>query len=142
MAVDARTLARIHRVRTLQLTLARAEDLRAQGAIATETAMSARIAQLAEAVAPASADAVTLVAAAHYRERLNVSALAAVARVRAAEADAHRAAAHARTAKQDQSAVEKLIERAGRDAVRREMRALEEVGLSKVGAGRKRHDPC
>ena len=46
-------------------------------------------------------------------------------------------AAHSRAAKQDQGAVEKLMERAGRDAVRREMRALEEVGL-----GRKRHGPC
>jgi hypothetical protein len=134
---DARTLQRIHRVRTLQLTLARAEELRAQSAVATETALSGRIAQLAEAVAPISGDAVTLVAAAHYRERLGISAIAAATRVRAAEADAERAAAHSRAAKQDQSAVEKLMERAGRDAVRREMRALEEVGL-----GRKRHDPC
>ncbi len=137
MAADARTLARIHRVRTLQLTLARAEEMRAHGAVATETALSGRIAQLAEAVAPVSGDAVTLVAAAHYRERLNVSALAAQARVRMAEADARRAAAHSRSAKQDQGAVEKLMERAGRDTVRREMRALEEVGL-----GRKRHGPC
>ncbi|HEX8382268.1 MAG TPA: hypothetical protein VF592_02725 [Sphingomonas sp.] len=137
MAADARTLARIHRVRTLQLTLARAEESRARDAVATETAMSARIAQLAEAVAPVSGGAVTLGAAAHYRERLNSSALAAAARVRAAEADAGRAAQGARGARQDQSAVEKLIERAGRDTVRREMRELEQVGL-----GRKRHGPC
>ncbi len=137
MAADARTLARIHRVRTLQLTLARAEEARAQGAVATETALSARIAGLAEAVAPVSGDAVGLVAAAHYRDRLHASALAAAGRVRSAEADARRAAAHARTARQDQGAVEKLIERAGRDTVRRELRALEEVG-----AGRKRHGPC
>ncbi|WP_375429232.1 hypothetical protein [uncultured Sphingomonas sp.] len=137
MATHARTLARIHRVRTLQLTLARAEEARARGTVATETALSTRIAQLAEAVAPVSGDALTLVAAAHYRERLGVSALAAVARVGAAEADVHRAVAHARTTKQGQGAVEKLMERAGREAVRRDMRALEEVGL-----GRKRHDPC
>ncbi|WP_375402227.1 hypothetical protein [uncultured Sphingomonas sp.] len=137
MATDARTLARIHRVRTLQLTLARAEEARARNTVATETALSARVAQLAEAVAPVSGDAVTLVAAAHYRERLGVSALAAIARVGAAEADVYRAAAHARAAKQDQSAVEKLIERGGRDAVARERRAQEEAG-----PGRKRHDPC
>ena len=51
MPADARALGRIHRVRTLQLTLARAEESRAQGAVATETALSGRIAQLAEAVA-------------------------------------------------------------------------------------------
>lgn len=137
MPADARTLGRIHRVRTLQLTLARAEEIRAHGAVATETALSGRIAQLAEAVAPVSGDAVALVAAAHYRERLGLSALAAQARVRAAEADALRAAAHSRAARHDQGAVEKLMERAAHDEVRREMRALEEVGL-----GRKRHGPC
>ena len=35
MSADARTLHRIHRVRTLQLTLARAEEMRVQGAVAT-----------------------------------------------------------------------------------------------------------
>lgn len=137
MAADARTLGRIHRVRTLQLTLARAEEIRAQGVVATETALSGRIAQLAAAVAPVSGDAVSLAAGAHYRDRLDASALAAAARVRAAEADADRAAAGARAARQDQGAVEKLMERAARDAVRRAMRALEETGPA-----RKRHGPC
>lgn len=131
------TLGRIHRVRTLQLTLARAEEARADAQVATEAALSARIAQLAGAVAPVSGDAVALGAAAHYRERLQRSAHAAANRVRAAEADAARAAEGARAAKRDQSAVEKLLERARADALRRAMRQLEETPPA-----RKRHDPC
>lgn len=129
-------LGRIHRVRTLQLTLARAEEARAHAQVATETALSARIAQLAEAVAPASGSAATLLAASHYRERLHNSAVAAANRVRGAEAEAARAAEGARAAKRDQSAVEKLIDRARAEALRCEMRALEDA------PSRKRHDPC
>ena len=44
-------LNRIHRVRTLQLTLARADEARANAQVATESALSERIAQLAGAVA-------------------------------------------------------------------------------------------
>lgn len=133
----ASRLGRIHRVRTLQLTLARGEEARAKAQVATEAALSQRIAQLAEAVAPASGTAVTLLAASRYRERLHHSAEAAADRVRTAESDAERAAESARAAKRDQSAVEKLIERARAEATRREARALEDAPQHK-----KRHDPC
>ena len=48
----AKTLARIHRVRTLQLGLTRADEARAHDKFASEQALSGRIALLAEAVAP------------------------------------------------------------------------------------------
>lgn len=130
-------LRRIHRVRTLQLTLARAAEARAQAQVATEVALAQRIAQLADAVASTSGSAATLLAQSHYRDRLNTSALAAANRVRAAEAEAARSVKDARAAEQDRTAVEKLLDRAGRDALRREMRALEDQP-----ATRKRHGPC
>ena len=62
--------------------------------------------------APLPGSATSLIAAAHYRERLHQSAFAAERRV----ADAQRGLDHARSAtqeaKRDQSAIEKLIERA------------------------------
>lgn len=133
----ANQLKRIHRVRTLQLTLARAEEARAYAQVATEQALSARIAQLADAVAPASGSAVTLLAASRYRDRLVKSAEAAANRVRTAESDAARAAEGTRAAKRDQSAVEKLLERARADALRREVRTLQDQP-----ATRKRHGTC
>ena len=136
MASD-RTLARIHRVRTLQLTLARAEEARTRAQVATEQTLSQRIAQLAEAVAPTSGSAVTLLAQSHYRERLNRSAQTAANRVRQAEVEASRAVEGTRAAKRDQTAVEKLIERARTVELRREARALEDQPVA-----RKRHDPC
>lgn len=133
---DRKQLGRIHRVRTLQLTLARAEEARAHDRHATETALAARVVQLADAAVSGSGGAAALGAAAHYRERLHQSAHQLAHRVRAAEADAARAAEDARAAKRDQGAVEKLIERADADLLRRAMRALEELGE------RKRHGPC
>ena len=139
---DARekTLARIHRVRTLQLGLTRADEARAHDKFASESALSARISSLAAAVAPVpqSAVAVSLGATAHYRERLQQSAAAAIDRVRSAEYQVERAGDATRSAKRDQSAVEKLIARAQADAVIRELRALEDApAFRKI-----RHDPC
>lgn len=131
------TLGRIHRVRTLQLTLARAEEARAHAQVATERALSERIAQLAGAVEPASGTAVTLLAQARYRERLHASAEAAAGRVARAEAGADRAAEGARAAERDRKAVEKLLERDRADALRRALRALEDQPLRG-----KRHGPC
>jgi flagellar FliJ protein len=131
----AKTLARIHRVRTLQLGLTRAHDK-----AASEQALSTRITGLATAVAPVeqTAVAVSLGASAHYRERLQHSADAAVERVRSAEYQVARATDATRAAQRDQSAVEKLIARAQADAVIRELRALEEApAVRKI-----RHDPC
>ena len=139
---DARekTLARIHRVRTLQLGLTRADEARAHDKVASESALSARISSLAAAVAPVpqTAVAVSLGASAHYRERLQQSADAAIDRVRSAEYQVERAGDATRSAKRDQSAVEKLIARAQADAVIRELRALEDApAFRKI-----RHDPC
>lgn len=129
MALDPRRLARVHRVRTLQLGLAQADETRANEKVASEAALSARIRSLADAVSPqpAAHGAVSLAAAAHYRERLHQSAMAADDRVRAAEAFAARSAEATRVAKRDQTAAEKLLDRsrAARDAAER--RAMEDA---------------
>lgn len=133
-------LERILRVRTLQLGLVRAEEAQAHERLASETALRERIAQLAAAVAPEAerAGAFTLMAAAHYRDRLNQSADAAVARERHAATGVEHATQATLEAKRDQSAVEKLIaRRAAGDAIK-DMRALEEAPVAK----RVRHDPC
>ena len=137
---DARKLARIHRVRTLQLGLVRADEARAHERMTSEAALAQRIGQLAAAVAPApeAGARFSLAASAYYRERLHQSAAAADARVRAAELGAERAAEATRAAQRDQSAVEKLMARADAATVIKEIRALEEAPASR----RKRHDPC
>jgi len=62
-------------------------------------------------------------------------------RVDTAELMVNRAAEATRSAKRDQSAIEKLLERARRAAVAKDMRALEETPpVSPLKA--KRHDPC
>lgn len=124
-------LGRLLRVRTLQLDMVRAGEVAAREKVAGEEALRARIAQLAQGVAPSPAptpgSATTLIAAAHYRERLHQSAVAAEHRI----AEAQRGLAHARAAtqeaKRDQSAIEKLIERAEANAARKAMRALEDM---------------
>lgn len=141
MAASAKQLARLHRVRTLQLNLTRADEARAHATHASEAALSARIASLAEAVSPvhgSTSAAVSMGAAAHYRERLWTSAIAAADRVRAAEHHAGLATQATQSARRDQSAVEKLIDRADAAALMKAMRALEEQAPS----GRNRHDPC
>ncbi|TCP95464.1 hypothetical protein C8J46_11354 [Sphingomonas sp. PP-F2F-A104-K0414] len=135
-----KTLARIHRVRTLQLGLTRADEARAHDKFASEKLLSGRIALLVEAVAPVHETqvAVSLGAAAHYRERLQKSADAAVERMQAAEHHVDRAAEATRAAKRDQTAVEKLLARADADAVLKAIRAMEESPAFR----RVRHDPC
>ncbi len=138
----AKKLGRLHRVRTLQLDMVRASEVAAREKVAAEQTLRARIESLAQGVAPAPAplpgSATSLIAAAHYRERLHQSAFAAERRV----VDAQRGLDHARSAtqeaKRDQSAIEKLIERAEANAARRAMRALEDM----PAIPRKRHDPC
>ncbi|WP_353203206.1 hypothetical protein [Sphingomonas sp.] len=133
-------LDRILRVRTLQLGLVQAEDSRAQERAASEALLKARIAQLVAGVAPASEPvaAFSLVAAAHFRERLHQSAEAAEGRLRAAQAVAERAAEATREARRDQSAIEKLIARADAEAVVKAIRAMEAMPPSR----KIRHDPC
>ncbi|SEM95014.1 hypothetical protein SAMN05192583_1631 [Sphingomonas gellani] len=137
---NPKKLARIHRVRTLQLGLTRAEEMRAGEKLDSEAALSARIAGLVDAVSPVaqSASAFSLGASAHYRERLHQSALAAAQREQNARLLLERSAEATRAAKRDQSAVEKLMERARHRQDARERRALEDV----PAFPRKRHDPC
>ena len=140
MAASPRRLERILRVRTLQLGLTQAEEARAHARVVGEEALAARIGELVMAVSPTpvATGAASLGAAAHFRERLLQSAAGADERLRAAEALAAQAAARTRSARQDHSAVEKLIERAAADAALVERRGLESL----APAGRKRHDPC
>ena len=137
---DPKKLARILRVRTLQLGLAQAEEARVRGVHEQERALSSRIAQLASAVSPVEdrAGGFSLAAAAHYRDRLHRSAETAANRVRTAEEEAARAAEATRAAKRDQSAVEKLIQRELAEKTLREIRALRDAPpVRKI-----RHDPC
>lgn len=138
--MDKKKLARLHRVRTLQLGMAQAAETRAHDQMASETALSRRIAQLADAVSPnAGGDAaLSFAAMAHYREKLHRTAEAADNRVRAAEAEAARALALRQSAKRDQTAVEKLMARAEVEAALRAIRALQEAPPTR----KVRHDPC
>jgi len=140
MARDAKTLARIHRVRTLQLTLAQGEETRARAQVDSETALSGRIAALVAAVAPSPAmwGGAGLRAAAHYRERLHHSADAAQLRVERAEQAVTAAARATRAARQDEAAMGKLVERARADRRDADARALEEA----CAIAGKRHTPC
>lgn len=137
---DAKRFARIHRVRTLQLGLIRADEGRAQARLANEATLGRRIGELVEAIAPApvAGSAAALIAAAHFRDRLHVSATAAEGRLRAATLTADRAAEATRAAMHDQSAVEKLIVRAETEAALAALRALEEAPPTRSI----RHDPC
>ncbi|ODP37627.1 hypothetical protein [Sphingomonas turrisvirgatae] len=127
----AKKLGRLLRVRTLQLDMTRAGEVAAREKVSNEEALRARIAQLAQGVAPAPApapgSATTLIAAAHYRERLHQSAAAAERRVAEAQRGLDHARAATQEAKRDQSAIEKLIDRAQTNAARKAMRALEDM---------------
>ena len=76
-------------------------------------------------------------AEAHFRERLLQSQQAAQNRVATAERLFAKAADTTRAARQDRSAVEKLLGRARHEGLLREMRALEDMP-----AVPKRHDAC
>lgn len=138
---DPKRLARLHRVRTLQLGLARAEEARARDGLASEAALAERIGRLAAAVGPTPErfDATALAAAAHYRDRLHRSADAAANRVRTAQAAADRTAEATKGAMRDQSAVEKLIARAATAEIAAEIRAMQDAPAT---ARKVRHDPC
>lgn len=138
--MEAKKLKRILKVRTLQLGLVRAEEARANERFTGEVSLRNRIAQLAENMAPAPQVALgsSLGAAAHFRDRLQQSAEAADDRMRAAQYVAEQAAEKSRGAKRDQSAIEKLLDRARADDALKAIRALESAPpLRKI-----RHDPC
>ena len=134
------SLDRIHRVRTLQLGLVRAEEARAVERVASESELGNRIAQLSAGVAPstAAAEAFSFIAAAHYRDRLNQSAAAAQARLDVAAQQLAAASEATREARRDQSAIEKLIAREEAAEALRAIRALEEAPPVRTI----RHDPC
>ncbi|TPG20812.1 hypothetical protein EAH87_05435 [Sphingomonas koreensis] len=136
----AKTLDRLLRVRTLQLGLVRAEEARAHEKLASEAALRNRITQLTESVDPATPPgaAFSLIAAAHFRDRLHRSAEAADARVIAAQRLAARAGEATRDAKRDHAAIEKLIARADAVQLVKAIRALEETPPVR----KFRHDPC
>jgi hypothetical protein len=133
-------LDRLLRVRTLQLNMSRAAEAQAQDKRASEADLAHRIAQLAKNVAPAPTEGsgFALVAAAHFRSRLQQSAEMAEARLLDADRAADRAAEATREARRDQSAIEKLMARADAEAVLKAIRALEVAPpIRKI-----RHDPC
>ncbi|PZQ62051.1 MAG: hypothetical protein DI544_05515 [Sphingomonas taxi] len=127
---DAKRLTRLHRVRTLQLGLARADESRTQAQLTSETQLAQRIAQLADAVSPVpatTAGAMTIAAQAHFRDRLHRSAEAAMNRVRTAQAQVERSTEATRAARRDQNAVEKLLDRQRIADIAAEMKALEDA---------------
>lgn len=142
MPRSAKKLDRLLRVRTLQLGQVQGDESRARARVDQEEALRQRIAGLAANVAPTAAPAPTsatsLIAAAHYRERLQQSAHAAEQRVAIAEQGLDMARAATRDARRDQSAIEKLIVRGKVDAALKAVRALEEL----PPMGRNRHDLC
>ncbi|MBY0521016.1 MAG: hypothetical protein K2P79_11400 [Sphingomonas sp.] len=140
MAKRGISLERIHRVRTLQLGLVRADEARAIEKVDSERELKNRIAALSADVAPAetAAEAFSFIAAAHYRDRLSQSAVAAQARLDVASQRLARASEATREARRDQSAIEKLIARDEAAEAIRAIRALEAAPpLRKI-----RHDPC
>lgn len=140
MADRRAKFTRLLRVRSLQLGQVRVQEVEAQARLVQEQGLRDRIAQLSAGVAPAPAPvrADTLAASAFYRERLQQSAASAAHRVAVAEARVANARTATREARRDQTAVEKLLARAEGEAMRKAMRALEEL----PPAARKRHDPC
>ncbi|MFA5988104.1 MAG: hypothetical protein WC803_00675 [Sphingomonas sp.] len=140
MAKRGIPLDRILRVRTLQLGLVRATEARAHEKLTSEAALKERIAQLAANVAAVETvdQAVSFLAAAHYRERLTTSALAAEGRLQTAQAELARATAATIEARRDQNAIEKLMARDDAVQALKEVRALEKAPPVR----RVRHDPC
>ena len=138
---SAKQLKRVERVRAVQLLLARAAQADAQATAASESALASRVAALAAAIAPAPVTdaAFSLSAAAHYRERLHLSAAAAQDRVLAAEHRATAATAATQDAQRDLKAVEKLQIKADAAAALAAIRALEGAPLPQRPL---RHDPC
>lgn len=141
MARSVKKLDRLLRVRTLQLDLVRADEVRAVAKVDQESKLRDRIANLAANVAPVRSNAesaASLAAAAHFRERLHQSAFAADKRVENAEQSLEIARAATREARRDRNAIEKLITRAEADAALKALRELEEL----PPIGKNRHDIC
>jgi flagellar FliJ protein len=142
MPRSAKKLERLLRVRTLQLDQVRAAEVHARTKVDQEQILRERIAALADNVAPVAAPAPTfatsLIAAAHYRDRLHQSAHAAERRFAVAQQGLETARAATREAHRDQNAIEKLIEREDAKAALKTLRELEALPAN----SRKRHDIC
>lgn len=138
--MTAKQLARVHRVRDVQVRLAEADHARARDKADAERRLGERVAQLAAEVAPVVrlGTAAGFAATAHFRERLQQSALNADTRARAAAAQSDRAAERVTEAKRDRTAVEKLRRRA-EEVVREDSRRAPD---DPPAARRARHDPC
>ena len=136
----AKRFDRLLRVRTLQLGQFRTQEVHARARVVHEETLRERISQLSASVAPAEQQetANSLIAAAHYRERLHQSAIAADRRVAVAEQGLAEAEQATRQARRDQSAIEKLIGREEAEAALKALRALETLPPT----GRNRHDLC
>ena len=136
----AKRFDRLLRVRTLQLGQVRTQEVHARARVVHEETLRERISQLSASVAPAEQQetANSLIAAAHYRERLHQSAIAADRRVAVAEQGLAEAEQATREARRDQSAIEKLIGREEAEAALKALRALETLPPT----GRNRHDLC
>jgi flagellar biosynthesis chaperone FliJ len=142
MPRSARKLQRLLRVRTLQLDQVRSAEAHARAKVDEEQALRERIAALAANIAPVVESgpsfATSLIAAAHYRDRLHQTADAAERRVVAAEHGLESARAATLEARRDQNAIEKLIDREDARMVLKALRELEAM----PGVPRKRHDIC
>ena len=110
---DAKKLGRMLRVRSLQLDLARAEQVAAAERASSAAALAARIDSLRQDVAPREGadQGLTMFAAAHYRDRLARSQVEAQRRMQIAHQQLDQARDAAEAAKRDHGVVEKLIER-------------------------------
>jgi flagellar protein FliJ len=142
MPRNSKKLERLLRVRTLQLDQVRAAEVHARTKLNQEESLRERIHSLAANVAPAATPAPTfatsLIAAAHYRDRLHQSAHAAERRVDVAHQGLENARAATKEARRDQGAIEKLIEREDARAALKALRELEALPAT----ARKRHDLC
>jgi hypothetical protein len=110
---SAKKLGRMLRVRSLQLDLARAEQVQAADRASSAAALADRIEALRQDVSPreGSGQGLSLFAAAHYRDRLARSQVEAQRRVQIAHQQLDQARNAASSARRDHGVVEKLIER-------------------------------
>jgi hypothetical protein len=110
---SAKKLGRMLRVRSLQLDLARAEQVQAAERASSARALADRIEALRQDVAPREGvnQGLSLFAAAHYRDRLARTQIEAQRRLQFAHQQLDQARDAANAAKRDHGVVEKLIER-------------------------------
>ncbi len=126
---SAKKLGRMLRVRSLQLDLARAEQVQAAERASSARALADRIEALRQDVAPREGvnQGLSLFAAAHYRDRLARTQIEAQRRLQFAHQQLDQARDAANAAKRDHGVVEKLIERELEARAAAARKALEEA---------------